>query len=80
MVINDEAVFQGDINIRNADGIEMTGRPISGLQDGNNPTDAVNKSQLDATRPYKVYSAGVGSRTLVEVLDPDSKIRDFSVG
>jgi len=57
LTFNGSNIFQGDINIANADGIEMTGRQITGLQDGSNPTDAVNKSQLDATRPYKVYTA-----------------------
>ena len=69
LTFNGETLFQGDINIANADGIEMTGRPISGLQDGSNPTDAVNKSQLDAainavTNPNVAGSSGIGSRTL----------------
>lgn len=57
LTFNGSSIFQGDIEMNNADGIEMNGRPISGLQNGSNPTDAVNKSQLDATRPYKVYTA-----------------------
>jgi len=69
--------FQGDITIANADGIEMTGRQISGLQDGSNPTDAVNKSQLDATRPYKVYTALI---TQTGTADPTAEVLENTLG
>jgi hypothetical protein len=78
LIFGGETIFNGDVLFENADGIEMNGRPISGLQDGSNPTDAVNKSQLDvATRPYKVYTALISQEN---ALAPTVKVLENTLG
>lgn len=78
LIFGGETIFNGDVLFENADGIEMNGRPISGLQDGSNPTDAVNKSQLDvATRPYKVYTALISQS---QTDDPVATVLENTLG
>ena len=55
--------------VTNADGINMNNKPITNLAAGTNPTDAVNKSQLDKVATNNIKLGGDSGTTDAQQLD-----------
>ena len=55
--------------VTNADGINMNNKPITNLAAGTNPTDAVNKSQLDKVATNNIKLGGDSGTTDTQQLD-----------
>ena len=55
--------------VTNADGINMNSKPITNLAAGTNPTDAVNKSQLDKVANNNIKLGGDSGTTNAQQLD-----------
>ena len=55
--------------VTNADGISMNNKPITNLAAGTNPTDAVNKSQLDKVATNNIKLGGDSGTTDAQQLD-----------
>lgn len=65
----------------NANGLDIGGRKITNLAAGTNPTDAVNLSQLNASKTqYFSVNSTTSVKSLINASDPSNKNNDTATG